>query len=144
MSARPCACALLAPGPAAQEVGGSPPEGPTSNSTSPKPLAPSPKPQAPSPPGYWLPRGGRGRRVRRVHTGTGGRGAKPMPYYAYANCTSSTKSAQSLPSTATESTNRQTGTDLRPPNRTPRCTGNLPPRCLYQPPAAMDGRAEHP
>jgi hypothetical protein len=34
-------------------------------------------------------------------------------------------------------------TDLRPPNRTP-CTGNPPSRCLYQTPAAMSGRAEHP
>jgi hypothetical protein len=35
------------------------------------------------------------------------------------------------------------GTDLRPPNRTP-STGNQPSRCLYQTPAAMGGRAEHP
>jgi hypothetical protein len=35
------------------------------------------------------------------------------------------------------------GTDLGPPNRTP-CTGNPPSRCLYQTPAAVGGRDEHP
>jgi hypothetical protein len=34
-------------------------------------------------------------------------------------------------------------TVLRPPNRTP-STGSPPSRCLYQTPAAMGGRAEHP
>jgi hypothetical protein len=34
-------------------------------------------------------------------------------------------------------------TDLRLPNRTP-CTGNPPSRCLYQIPAAVGGRDEHP
>jgi hypothetical protein len=35
------------------------------------------------------------------------------------------------------------GTGLRTPNRTP-CTGNPPSRCLYQTPAAVGGRDEHP
>jgi hypothetical protein len=34
-------------------------------------------------------------------------------------------------------------TDLRPPNRTP-SADSLPSRCLYQTPAAMGERAEHP
>jgi hypothetical protein len=38
---------------------------------------------------------------------------------------------------------RQTLADLRPPNRTP-STGSPPSRCLYQTPAAVGGRAEHP
>jgi hypothetical protein len=33
--------------------------------------------------------------------------------------------------------------DMRPPPRPP-STGSPPSRCLYQPPAAMGGRAEHP
>jgi hypothetical protein len=33
--------------------------------------------------------------------------------------------------------------DWRPPNRTP-STGRPPSRCLYQTPAAMGGRADHP
>jgi hypothetical protein len=40
-------------------------------------------------------------------------------------------------------TSRCNWSDLRPPNLTP-STGSPPSRWLYQPPAAMGGRAEHP